>query len=55
MNEEIINYKHIKESLKLILLNHLKLNDQLINQILEELDDATANNLTYLQTESKKQ
>lgn len=48
MNEKITNYKHIRESLDLILLNHLKQKPQLIKQILEELDDATANNSVYL-------
>lgn len=51
MNKEIINYKHIKESLELILLLYLPKDK--VKIVLEQLDDATANNLTYLQTQNK--
>ena len=47
---EIINYNHIKESVKLILCNYLNENE--ILKIIEELDDATANNEYYLQVKN---
>ena len=47
---EIINYNHIKESIKLILSNYLNKNK--ILKIIEELDDATANNEYYLQVKN---
>jgi hypothetical protein len=47
---EITNYNHIKESIKLILRNYLNENE--ILKIIEELDDATANNEYYLQVKN---
>jgi hypothetical protein len=43
---EITNYRHLKESITLILLKYL--DSKILTKILEEWDDAIANNIDYL-------